>query len=170
MPFPLRRATIAAEGRINVRKTLLAAALAALIAPAVFAQSAKITVTQVAASGSGGSVTIDRKIEGIRESLVKKFAFSKYAFLSRKTVDVASGAAGTWDLANGNYLDIKFEGTEGQGENALHTLSLEIYKRTDEGRESISTIKYKRTRGQPLFMGVGKLSSGASLILVITAA
>lgn len=152
-----------------MRKTLLAAALAVLMASAVFAQSAKVTITQVAASGSGGSVTIDREIEGLKESLVKKFAFSKYTFLSAKTVNVASGAVGTWDLANGNYLDMKFEGTTGTGESALYTLSLEVYKRTDEGRESISTIKYKRTKGQPLIVGVGKLASGASLILVITA-
>ena len=152
-----------------MRKVLFAAALAAMIAPAVLAQSAKVTVTQIAASGSGGSVTIDREIEGLRESLVKKFAFSRYTFLSRKTASLGGGESGTWNLSDGSYLDIEFAGTEGTGENTLYTLGLEIYKRTEEGRESISTIKYKRTKGQPSLLGLGELSSGASLILVITA-
>jgi len=153
-------------------KALLAAAVALLVTPAVGgrpASAANVTVTQVAASGSGGGVTIDREIEGLRESLVKRFAFSRYEFLSRKTARLAPGGSDTWSLANGTYLDIVFEGAEGAGAGTLYTLSLEVYKRTDEGKKGISKVTYKRTKGQPSLLGVGKLSSGASLILVITA-
>ncbi len=152
-----------------MKHALIAAAVFVFISPVAFAQSANVTVTQVAASGSGPTVTIDREIEGLRESLVRKFAFSRYAFLSRRISRIASEESDTWSLANGQHMDITFAGSESEGDEVLYTLSLEIYQRTEEGKRSISKVTYKRTKGQPSLLGLGRMTSGENLVLVITA-
>ncbi len=131
------------------------------------AQAATVTVTEIAASGSGGEVTIDRKIEDLQPDLVKRFAFSKYEFLSQKSTNLAQGALGTWKLSDGNSLDIKLSAVEGTGAAAKFTLELEIYKAGSGERKSVMKTTYKVTAGRTVMLVLGELSSGKTLILVV---
>ncbi len=148
-------------------KSALAAAVFLLVSVLAAAQAAQVTVTEIAASGTGGEVTIDRKIEDLREGLVKRFAFSKYEFLSQKSSNLNKGALGTWKLSDRSLLDIKVSGIEGEGADTKFTLALEIYKLAEDQRKSIMKTTYKVTGGTTVFFGLGELSSGKTLILAV---
>ncbi|MHC4714604.1 MAG: hypothetical protein ACYTAN_15265 [Planctomycetota bacterium] len=148
-------------------KSASLAAVVLIFCAFTLAEAATVTVTEIAASGTGGEVTIDRKIEDLKPDLVKRFAFSKYEFLSRKSTSLAQGALGTWRLSDGNSLDIKLSKVEGTGAAAKFTLELEIYKSSSGERKSVMKTTYKVTAGRTVMLVLGELSSGKTLILVI---
>ncbi|MCD6404246.1 MAG: hypothetical protein J7M19_00290 [Planctomycetes bacterium] len=153
-----------------MKKLVVAAAVIVLLAPVVLAGPTTVTVTQIRASGSGGEVSIDAGIKDLKESLAKRFRFAKYAFLSRKSSTLSKGGTKTWKLADGNYLDIKFSGAEGNGNKVVYTLSLEVYSRTPKGRETIAKTTVKRSKGKAFLYGLGHSRTvGGTLILVIKA-
>lgn len=153
-----------------MKKFVIAVAVVILLAPVVLAGPATVTVTQIRASGSGGDVSIDTRLKDLKESLVKRFRFAKYDFLSRKSATLPKGHTKTWKLTDGNYLDIKFSGAEGDGDKVVYTLSLEVYSRTPKGRDIIAKTTVKRTKGKALLYGLGhsRMVRG-TLILVIKA-
>jgi len=133
------------------------------------AAAADVTVTQVAASGSGGSASIDSRLGDVKASLAKKFTFSKYEFLSRKSAKLEEGASSTWKLSDGNSLSVSYAGASDSGGSQTLTLTMEIFGESEGRRKTLMKTTIRRSKGQPLLLGVGKMTSGATLILVIKA-
>ena len=62
-----------------------------------------------------------------------------------------------------------FAGSEGTGGRAVHTFNLEVYTMSGGRRRTIMKTMYKGSSGQSIFLGLGQLSSGETLILAIKA-
>ena len=153
-----------------MKNLALAALITVCVASAAFAQSARVTVTQIKASGSGGKISIDPQLADLKRNLVKQFRFSKYAFLARKSSAVAVGAKATWKLSDGRFLDVTLSGVRGEAKAAKFSLVVEIYSKRGGKRKSIMTTRVTRAKGKPIIYGLGESKKlKGTLILVIKA-
>lgn len=163
--------TIAAEGRkLEMKKLFVAAGVLLVFCSAGLAASAKVTITQIKASGSGGAVTVDPQLEDLKDRLAKKFRFSQYTFLSSSTKSIASGGTATWSLKNGNFLDMALTGIEGSGNATRYSLKLEFYSKSGGKNKSILTTNVTLFKGKVFaYARSSSETLGGTLILVIKA-
>jgi hypothetical protein len=153
-----------------MRNLALAAAIVLFMGAPLLAQPAKVTVTQVKASGSGGEVSIDPRLGELGKSLAKKFRYSQYTLVSSKATSIAVGGTATWKLADGKFLDIKLSGVRGEGKALKYSLALQIYTKSDDKREVILNMSATLSKGATFSYGLGgSRAVGGALILVIKA-
>ena len=152
-----------------MRTSILAAAILAVIAAS--ARPAEVTVTQIKASGSGGKPVIDSRLSDIRDKLEKQFKFARYDLLARDTDTIATGDTSTLQLKTGDYLDMTIDAEEADSAgNVRQTMSVEVYRKTQRGRESISKLTVKNPSGGTflIVLPVSKEIDGTPIIAIRT--
>ena len=146
----------------------LCAILVLAFASGALAQSVKVTVTQIKASGSGGGkVTVDPKLSDLARILPKQFKFSNYSFISRSSSDVSISKTAVWTLEGAKYLDATFVSSDGSGPAERVTLTLDVYTKTGSKRKRIVKMTQKIAKDKSTFLGIPSKDSGQRLILAI---
>ena len=124
----------------------LCAAMVALSAAAAYGQTATVSVTQIAATGSAVSQPkVDSRLDSIAKLLPPGFA--EYKLISRTSGAVSLGQTATWPLAGGKFLDVTLQSIEGKGADTRYVTRLHLYAKTGGGASSVINMTQKIVKG-----------------------